>query len=345
MSNPFSATGTFTSNPGANAQHKTVTPYTESYNLAIEREMSRGLSMRVGYVGQHNVKQNNYGGSGNTAPDINYPTTITNTAVQARRPVQPWGAIPLYVDPIFHSIENSLQVGIHKQYTTGVSINGEYSYTRVLGNENFQSNYNISDSKGNIGGITPHVLVVSYSYLLPFGQGKTFLGNANNVVNKVVAGWQISGITTLRSGQPFSATYSCSGTGCVSGRADRKPGVDLYPAKKTRTQWFNPSAFAPPTGIVDINGVATPTAGYAYGNSGYNMLWGPHYQNWDMNLQKTVIWMDKINLQLRMDAFNIANHASFSTPASAISNKTTVGTITSTSSASRKVEFGAKLSF
>jgi hypothetical protein len=339
MSAPFSLTGTFSANPSVSAEHTLVTPYTESYNLAVEREMARGLSLRIGYVGQRNIKQNNSSGSGNTAPDINYPSTITNTAVQARRQVQPWSTISLNMDPIFHSSENALQIGAHKQYNSGLMFNAEYSYTRVLGTENFMNNWNTSDSYGNIAGITPHVLVVSYSYQLPFGQGKTFLGNAGNAANKIVSGWQFSGISTFQSGQPFSASYSCSGTGCVSGRADQVSGVPLYPSKKTLAQWFNPAAFAAPT----AKGTVAP--GYAFGNSAYDMLWGPHYQDWDMNLQKTTTWAEKVNLQLRMDAFNVFNHPNLNNPNSAISNPATVGTITSQAGFSRSVEFGAKLSF
>ena len=341
MSTPFSATGAFNSNPSVNAEHTIVTPYTESYNLAVERELARGLSLRIGYVGQHNVKQNNSGGGGNTAPDINYPTTITNTVVQARRPVQPWSTIGLGMVPIFHSEENALQVGVHKQYSSGLMFNAEYSYTRVLGTENFMNPQNTSDSYGNVGGITPHVLVFSYSYLLPFGHGQMLLGNTSNLADKVVSGWQLSGITTVQSGQPFSVAYSCSGTGCVSGRANRVPGVALYPGSKTRAQWFNPAAFTAPTAVVNGNTLA----GYAYGNSAYDMLWGPRYQSWDMNLQKTTTWAEKVDLQLRMDAFNVFNHPNFNNPNASISNSSTVGTITSQSGASRTIEFGAKLSF
>jgi hypothetical protein len=56
----------------------------------------------------------------------------------------------------------------------------------------------------------------------------------------------------------------------------------LYPGKKSNAQWFNPAAFTAPP-LVAINGVQ-----YAnYGNSGYNVLRGPYYQSWDMNLEKT----------------------------------------------------------
>jgi hypothetical protein len=339
MSNPFGVTGAFAANPSITAEHPMVTPYTEQYNLAAEREVSRGLAVRIGYVGQHNVKQNNYGGSGNTSPDINYPTTVANSAVQARRIYQPWSSISLGIDPIFHSTMNSLQVGAHKLYSSGLMLNAEYSWSRILGTENFQNPQNVGDSYGNIGGIAPQVLVANYSYPLPFGHGKALLGNAGNALNKAVSGWQVSGITTFKSGTPFSVSYSCSGTGCVSGRADRNPNMSaLYPSKKTISQWFNKSAFAP------ASAGGTVTAGYAYGNSAYNMLRGPYYQDWDMNLQKTTTWRDRINLNLRMDAFNVFNHASFSNPNSSYTSGA-VGTITSTASNSRKVEFGAKLTF
>jgi hypothetical protein len=126
---------------------------------------------------------------------------------------------------------------------------------------------------------------------------------------------------------------------CVSGRADRVAGAALYPAKKTITNWVNRSAFAAPT----ANGTVAP--GYAYGNSSYNLLWGPSYQNWDMNLEKTTMWREKINLQLRMDAFNVFNHPNFANPAANWSNPSTFGVISSPNGESRKVEFGAKLSF
>jgi hypothetical protein len=351
MSNPFVATGSLLSVPSLNAQHTLVTPYTEQYNLAVEQNLGHGTAMRIGYVGQHNLKINNNGnGTGtfaNYARDINFPATLTGTTIQSQRPQTQWGSIVEYGEPIFHQSMNSLQVGLHKQYTSGLMVNAEYTWTRILGTESFMSNYNTGDSYGNIGGIARQVFVTSYSYPLPLGHGKTFLANAGNLTNKIVSGWQFSGITNVHGGTPFSVDYTCSDSNyCVSGRADRVAGVALYPGKKTRSQWFNTAAFKAPD-KTSMDTTANPTAGYGYqyGNSGYNMLWGPSYQNWDMNLQKTTKWREKIDLQLRMDAFNVFNHASLSNPASDISNTKTLGIISDTNSKSRKVEFGAKLNF
>ena len=113
----------------------------------------------------------------------------------------------------------------------------------------------------------------------------------------------------------------------MSGRANRVPGVPLYPANKSLHEWFNPAAFtAPPT--------------YTYGTSGYDMLWGPRYQDWDMSLEKNTVFKERINLQLRMDAFNAFNHPNFSTPNAAVSNPSNFGSdYCNKRSENRTVEF------
>ena len=359
MYNPFSATGTFTANPSVLAQAPTVTPYTEQYNLALEHQFAKGWDVRVGYVGQHNLKQNNYGGPGNYAPNINLPANPVvfvngTSSAQATYNYQPFSSITYNMDPIFHSNMNSLQVGVHKQYSHGVAFGAEYQWTRVLGTENLQnpSGVNPNDSYGPVGGITPQVLTTNYSYLLPFGKGQMLLSGAHGFVDKIVSGWQISGITVFQTGQPFSVTYSAPGsykdangvtwTNLVSGRANRVPGVPIYPSSKTKAQWFNPAAFAAPTNAAGI-------PGGAYGNSGYNMLRGPGFQNWDVNLQKNIRFHERYNLQLRADSFNVFNHPNFNPPNASISNTSTVGKITAVSSTPayepRTVEFAAKFNF
>jgi hypothetical protein len=362
MSAPFSGTGAAGARPGVFAEHNLVTPYTEEYNLALEHQFRHSLDLRVGYVGQHNLKQNNYGGYAvsNTAsavnPNLNLadPFDITQTAA-ATAPFPVLGAITQVMDPMYHSMMNSLQVGLHKQYSQGLAFGAEYQWTRVLGTENVEdpSGKYPRDSYGPINGVTPQVLQLNYSYMLPLGQGQLLFGNAGALVNKFVKGWQVSGASDIQTGQPFSVTYTASQKvtingvqhtypGVVSGRANRVAGVALYPASKSKTEWFNPAAFTAPT---DANGIP----GGAYGTSGYNMLRGPHFQNWDISLQKNTRWMEHYNIQLRADAFNLANHPNLGTPNAAISNTATVGTITGISGTpsyqARTMEFAAKFTF
>jgi hypothetical protein len=356
MNAPFAGTGAAGPRPAVNAEHPLVTPYTEEYNLAIEHQFRHGMDVRIGYVGQHNLKQNNFGGSGNVTPNLNLaePFDITKTPA-ATAPFPVLGTINYNLVPMFHSTMNSLQVGAHKQYSNGVAFGAEYQWTRVLGTENIEdpSGKYPRDSYGPINGITPQVLQLNYSYSLPMGKGKLFFPHANPLADKVVGGWEISGIINAQGGQPFSVSYTATSStqypGVVSGRANRIASVPLYPTKKTRTLWFNPSAFSAPT---DANGIP----GGAYGTSGYDMLRGPRFQDWDMNLKKNTLWGDHYNIQLRADAFNIFNHPSFAVPNANISNSS-VGTITAISGATvngfggtptyeaRTMEFAIKFNF
>ena len=333
MNAPFAASATVPANPSVVAQHKTTAPYTEQYNLAIERQLPGEIDLRIGYIGQRTIHQNNSGGPGNTEPDLNYAPPGDYTE-QSKRPYQPFNTISEAFDPIFHSTTNSLQVGVHKRYKNGLMINAEYQWIRVLGVENFQNPTAIGDSYGNISSNTPQVLQVNYAYELPMGRGKILFRDANGITNKIISGWQLAGVTTFETGQPFSVTYTAPGSQVygASGRADRVPGVRLYPAHKSLAEWFNPVAFTAPQP-------------YTFGNSGYDMLWGPHYQNWDMNLVKNVDFGERYRVQLRGEVFNIANHPNFSVPSAAISNPASVGVISSVVNENRTMEFGVKFSF
>ena len=333
MNAPFVGSASVGANPSVIAQHKTIAPYTEQYNLALEQQLPGGLDFRVGYVGQRTIHQNNHGGPGNTEPDINYAPP-GNTSEQSRRPYQPFSTITEDFDPVYHTTGNSLQVGLHKRFSHGFLINAEYQWIRVLGVENHQNPTAIGDSYGNISNITPQTLEVSYQYELPFGRGKMLFGTANALTNALIGGWQLGGVTSFQTGQPFSATYTAPGKQVygASGRANRVPGVPLYPSSKTHTEWFNTAAFTAPES-------------YTFGNSAYDMLWGPHYRNWDMNLEKNLAITERYRLQLRGEVFNIANHPNFSVPSASFTTPTSFGVVSSVVNENRTVEFATKFRF
>jgi hypothetical protein len=127
-------------------------------------------------------------------------------------------------------------------------------------------------------------------------------------------------------------------------RPNRVAGVPLYPSNKSINNWFNPAAFACPLATDPSNGKP-----YCAGNgtSGYDLLRGPAFQDWDMSLQKNTKW-EHYNVQLRMDAFNVFNHANFGLPSADITAPG-ANVINSTSGQPayepRTIEFGAKFNF
>lgn len=333
MDNPFGGTATIPANPTAYVLHKYVTPYTLQWNFTIERELPQAVGLRISYVGARNVKQTaaHVGGPGLTiTPDLNAVRPAPG-AVQPRRFYQPYANIWVNNSPLFQSNLNTLQVGAQKRLSHGWLLNAEYQYVRVLGTEGFMDQFNWNDSRGNMNGIRTHVLAASYSYEFPFGRGKPILGSAGPVLNRLVSGWVLSGITMIMSGAPFSVTCTTSVQGSVCGRPDVIAGAPLYPARKTIARWFNPAAFRMPPD-------------FTYGNSAYNMLWGPGQQNWDASLAKNTALGERVNLQLRLDAFGAFNNPQFSNPNANISNPATVGTITS-ATGNRTMQIGAKLRF
>lgn len=333
MDNPFVGSARIPANPTAYVLHKYVTPYNLQWNFTVERELPQQLGLRLSYVGAHNVKQTaaHVGGPGLTiTPDLNAVRPAPG-AVQPRRFYQPYANVWVNNAPLFQSSLNTLQVGAQKRFSRGWLLNAEYQYVRVLGTEGFLDQFKWNDSRGNMNGIRTHVLVASYSYEFPFGRGKALLGEAKGVVNKLVSGWVLSGITMMMSGAPFSVTCTTSVQGSVCGRPDVVAGAALYPATKTISRWFNTAAFTMPPD-------------FTYGNAAYNMLWGPGQQNWDASLAKNTAIGERVNLQLRLDAFSTFNNPQFSNPQANISNPATVGTITS-ATGNRTMQIGARLQF
>lgn len=323
MSNPFPGVGTVPANPSPYSIDHTVNPYSIQYNATVEREMGQGIGLRASYVGQRNVKQ--FG-----SPNINQPLPAAGP-VQPLRPYQPFASISLNNSPIYQSSLNQLQGGVEKRYSNGLLITAQYSFTRLLGLETYQSPANYDDSRGNLNGYRRHSLVSSFVYDLPLGSGKWLLNNLHGPANQFASGWQISGVISGLSGAPFSPSFTTSVVGSVGGRPDVVSGQALYPSQRTIYQYFNPAAFAKP-------------ANYTYGNASYNLLWGPGQQNWDLSLVKNTRLAERATLQLRMDAFSVFNHPTFGNPAADITNLGSVGRITS-AGGTRTVLIGAKLSF
>ncbi len=323
MSNPFPGVGSVPANPSPFGIAPTVNPYSIQFNGTLEREVWRGVGLRASYVGQRNVKQ--FG-----TPNINQPLPAPG-AVQPLRPYQPFSSINLNDAPIFQSTLNQLQGGIEKRYSAGLLITAQYSYSRLLGTEAYQSPADYDDSRGNLNNYRRHSMVSSFVYDLPVGSGKWLLGSVHGVVNQVASGWQVSGVISGLSGAPFSPSFDTSVVGSVGGRPNLVPGQPLYPSQRTLAEYFNPAAFAAPPN-------------YTFGNASYNLLWGPGQQNWDLSLVKNTHIGERASLQLRLDSFSVLNHPTFANPSADITNLGSVGRITS-AAGSRTVLIGAKLTF
>ena len=162
-----------------------------------------------------------------------------------------------------------------------------------------------------------HVITTNAVYELPFGKGKQFL-NDGGALSQFVAGWELAGIASARTGLPVNITVSRSASAMLDGntsgqRPNLAPGVPIYAANQTITNWFNPAAFSAPA-----NGT--------WGNLGRYIANGPGAYEIDSSLQKRFHLTERVAIHFRAAAFNLLNHPEFLNPGASIGSVTGSGT-------------------
>ena len=301
-------------------------PLTHQWNATVETQITPNTVVRASYLGAEREH------SGMINP-INTPLAQPG-AVQSHRPYQPFGNISLYTNGQTSNTQQ-LQLSLERRYSSGLSFQVEYSWTKTLdssltdkGTPYVPNNWRLD--RGNDPAIRTHYMVANYIYELPFGHGKRYHGSLRGVPDLILGGWQTTGIVTVGSGLPYSVSFSSNVLGWPSGRANivGDPSV----SNQSVNGWFNPQAFAVP-------------ATFAYGNSAPNSQWGPGIANWDVGVFKNFRFRERWNLQFRSEFFNVLNHASFGLPQSNISVPSQVGKILSTSTDPRIVQFALRLEF
>lgn len=327
--NPFPGVGNLPTNPALLAVARNrVNPYMQQWNLTTEYEVARNTAIRLTYLGNKGTKLER-----NSNP--NEPI-MASGAVQARRPFQPWGPIT-YWESGRNSILNQVQVGVVRRYTAGFTLQAEYQFSRALNEFTFgdapANNQNFRYDRGNQDGIRRHWFVTNYSYDLPFGKGKRFLSSVDNLANKFVGGWQLSGIMSMGTGQPYSVNFTATQLGWLSSRANIVNGYPAAtPANRSIDRWFDPTAFAIP-------------APFTFGNSARNALAGPGVFAWDAALFKNTQITERLRASFRAEFFNMLNRANFGNPAGNISVAANVGRIANTITDPRTIQFGLRLEF
>jgi hypothetical protein len=325
---PFPGAGAISPNPSINAVERNIqNGLSQQWNLTVEHELLKNLGLRVSYVGNKTSHLPWYNFS------INLPVRQVAGALQPNRPYQPWSDIFLTAgggDSTIHQ----LQVEAIQRYSRGLTFQAEYSWNRSLDNVPIvggtQNPYNYSADRGNSEQVRRHIFSLAYSYELPFGPGKP-LANVSGPLGKVIGGWQLAGITYLRTGMPFSVTFNATQVGWLSTRADLIRDPKLPRSERSITRWFDASAFATP-------------APFTYGNSARNLLFGPGDIVVDLSVLKDTKIKESVTVQFRAEFFNLPNHTNLSNPAANISVPSTVGRIFGAGDP-RQIQFGLKVLF
>jgi hypothetical protein len=211
-----------------------------------------------------------------------------------------------------------------------------------------------------------HVFHANAIYDLPFGKGKMFLGSANGLLDRLVGGWQLSSIFSLQSGSNFSITaprgtfnrrtgYMTAVSSLTQSQIKKLMGT--YIAPNGNVYFIDPRVTDPTNqnravpvdtlsqaASTSFNQVFFNATAGGIGNLGLLAFTGPAFMNVDAGLAKNTKITERVNFQLRLDAFNLPNHPTFAMLDTDI-NSTQFGRMTSTLTSSRRLQIGARIDF
>jgi hypothetical protein len=320
---------------------KAIWPYVQQWHLDVQHELARGTLLTVAYVGSKGThlslqrdinqlppvpaSQNPFPAGQPITGDIcnnlaingvpvtgqaltNLNVACGNVDADSVRTNFPGYDQVQRIDLFANSNYNALQVS-GRRNVGGLELTLAYTYSHSIDDSSdrydssFVNSYDIPSSRASSTFDQRHILTISYVYDLPFlthatGKTKTFLG-----------GWQVSGITTMQTGEPFSIInggfYDNAGVANGAGSGSYAdivgdphaavPASERYEVGVKGPLLFNPGAYQQPTGLT-------------FGDSGRDSLYAPRRTNFDMGLFKHFAFKESKAFEFRAEGFNIFNH-------------------------------------
>ena len=312
------------------------------YHISVQRQVGASSLFAVGYTGSRGINLT-------SKEDLNQATAVFDGISLAF----PAGAT--VVNPNFNGIicfcsdanswYNGLTASWQRRLSAGLQAQISYTFSKDLDDDPGQDLQDTSKypreraaNKGYSVYDIRNTLKINYSYDLPFAK------SATGLAGRLLGGWQLTGVATAQSGQPFSVSIGIPAALASLQLANRTPNlVPEHPydsiIKGGPNQYFDPSAFSPPSAS-------------ELGNVARDSLTGPGLVKWDLGLTRNAALTDRCHLELRAEIFNLLNRTNFSLPASSVfsgsgSPVLSAGSISSTlaTAKSRQVQLGMKLVF
>lgn len=286
-------------------------PYSLSYNLQIQEQLTPNMLVTVGYVGS---RGNHLTRSGEANPNQFSTATGFNPAGPRLNPN--FGSI-LHIVTDAQSFYNSFQLGVQRRSSKGLFFQASYTLSKSVDDASgpflsdflsevgpVQDLYNRKNNRSSSAFDSRHNFVFNALYELPLGPNKAFGSGLTGLAARLVEGWQVGGILALNSAFPFTVRQadnrSQNGAIFFADRPNIASGKQCTilgdPAK-----WFDPTVFQP------------VAAGF-YGNAGRNICRGPDFRNLDFSILKNTRVGERVNVQFRAELFNLANHPNFGPP-------------------------------
>jgi Carboxypeptidase regulatory-like domain len=268
-----------------------------------------------------------------------------------------------------NSTYNSLQLEARHRTRSGLSFEANYTYSKVLSDADgdsqtrFQNFLDVNNPKldRSVANFDlRHMIKADGFYELPFGKGHVAHFHP---LDRVIGGWIFGSVMVWQSGSPFSIlsgygtlNRSSGGRSYYNGADTNLQGAALFNVVKYQMTGNGPMIISPsavnPVDGSGVNQGGAPFTGEAFFNPGpgtlgtlqRRMFNGPWTFNIDMSMKKRVQITERLSLDIRADAYNAINHATFWSGDQNI-NTTTFGLMSSMFYNPRVMQFGALLKF
>ncbi len=305
---PFLSDTTGVISPSAMARRR-KDMYVTQWGLSVQQSLPLGLAGTVAYVGSKGTRLL-------TLSYVNVLNPLTGLP-----PYPQFGQISWRGNDS-NSTYEGLAAGLQREFRRGLLFSLNYTWSHEIDDGSMGS--------GDGDSLTPEIVacracdrasgiwdvrqVVNSNlvYELPFGPGKPYL-NQPGALAKLFGAWELTSIVAAHSGFPINITVDRSSSVVPDGntnnqRPDRVPGISLIPpGGATPSEWINPAAFT------------VPAAG-TFGNAGRDLARAPYLWQADLGACKRINLKESLQLQFRVEAFNIFNRDQLGAPLSDISS-------------------------
>jgi hypothetical protein len=302
--------------------------YVQSWNLNVQREVTSGLAVTVGYFG-------NKGTHLRVARNINQPINggaRPFPSVSGSSPIRPGVTLTniTQIEGSGNSTYNALWITANKRLARGLQFNTSYTFSKSIDYNSLnsqgvilQDSFNERNNRGLSDFDARHRFVISGLYELPFHG------------NQLVEGWQLSSIVQSQTGNPV--TIVINNAAFTGNNNTVRPDVTgPISILGTPNRWFDIAPFVVPVG--------------RFGNLGRNVVIGPGFNNVDFSVIKRTKLTENTLVEFRTEVFDLFNHANFGQPGRVVGSAN-FGQITNTrfatgdSGSSRQLQFALKLKF
>jgi hypothetical protein len=289
------------------------TPYYDSFSLEAQREFSRDVVLRVGYVGTKGASLFESVDANPTIPGCTAPSAANGFC----RSIPNQGPTRLRTNS-GSSIYHSLQTSLEKRLSRGFSAGFHYTWSAFIDTQSeifnvssgevavAQDSYCRACDRARSSFDRPHRFTGNFVYELPFYREQ------RGVVGHLLGGWQINSFFTLQSGSPFSPLLGSDPTGALSSISGLV-GNSIRPNLNTSLDVSNMSVEE----LIAAGGAALFRGldpGQRVGTVGRNVLRSDGINNIDFGILKNTNITESQRLQIRADFFNATNSRDFGVP-------------------------------